>query len=176
MIIKSVTQVGNPLIRSKSKAVKNITSKEVKKIVKDLTDSMRYHGLVGMAAPQIGAGVRIFVVEVRSTKSRNAKLTEPLRVFINPKITSYAKKLVAGYEGCGSVAASGLFGLVNRQEAVTVKALDENGLPFILRATGLMARIIQHEMDHLDGIIFLDRMEDTKTFFSRNEYISKFKK
>ncbi len=173
MIIKEVTQVGNPIIRARSKRVANFKDREVLKIVKDLTDSMRYHGLVGMAAPQIGTNLRIFVSEIASTKHRKPKELDKLRVFINPQITSFSKQKIDGYEGCGSVANSGLFGSVKRPDKVTVKAFDANGNLFELKAKGLLARIIQHEVDHLDGKVFLDILKDTKSLKSRSEYIKK---
>jgi len=171
MVIKSVTQVGNPIIRKKSKKVISPSSPEIKKIVKDLIDSMRHANLVGMAAPQIGRNSRIFVTEVRTTTLRKTKEQDGLRVFINPKIIRASKKQLAGYEGCGSVATSQIFGKVSRPAQVTVGALNEKGQKFVFTATGLLARIIQHEIDHLNGIIFLDKVSDKKSLMSREEYI-----
>lgn len=145
----------------------------MKKIVTNLTDSMRHHELVGMAAPQIGVNLRIFVTEVRKTKTRIQKETDPLRVFINPKIVKFSKRVVAGYEGCGSVANAGLFGAVKRPAEVVVTAFDQEGKRFKLYGKGLLARIIQHETDHLNGIVFLDRVSDTKSLISREEYIKR---
>ncbi|MES2437393.1 MAG: peptide deformylase [Patescibacteria group bacterium] len=176
MIVKHATQVGNPIIRSKAKSVKNITSKETKKIIKDLVDSMHYHALVGMAAPQIGKSLRVFVTEIRQTKNRKPKDLDPIRVFINPEITYYSKKVALGYEGCGSVASSELFGKVPRSESIVIKAYNEKGEPFEFTAQGLLARVIQHEQDHIEGKVFLDRITDTESFMSRNEYRAKFKK
>lgn len=173
MIIKYVTQVGNKVIREKVKEVSNPGTKTVKKIVKDLVDSMRHHNLVGMAAPQIGKGLRIFVTEIKKTKLRKdvgSENIDPLRIFINPKILSTSKKELKGWEGCGSVAAANLFGMVKRPTSIVVEAVDENGEKFQLKASHLLARVVQHEMDHLDGIVFVDRA-DTKTYMSRNEYL-----
>lgn len=139
----------------------------------DLIDSMRHHELVGMAAPQIGKGVRIFVTEIRKTKLRKGesiKNVDPLRVFVNPRVLSVSKKEAKGWEGCGSVASAGLFGMVRRPTSVTVEALDENGKKFRLKASNLLARVIQHEVDHLNGIVFADKA-DTKTYMSKNEYL-----
>jgi peptide deformylase len=176
MIIKTLTQVGNPVIRKKSTAVKNIKSKKTQKIIKDLTDSMRYGNLVGLAAPQIGINERIFVTEIRTTKLR--KVDErmersPLQVYINPRLTSISKKTLSKYEGCGSVALAKLFGRVPRATSLTVEAQDKNGKPFELKASGILARVILHELDHLNGIIFLDRMIETKSLMSVNEYRKK---
>jgi len=132
---------------------------------------MRYQGLVGMAAPQIGINRRIFVSEIRKTKTRTRSGIDPVRSFINPKIINSSRKQVVGYEGCGSVACSGLFGNVKRAQSLTIEAFDEKGKKFKLYASGLLARIIQHETDHLDGEVFLDRLSDTKSLMSREEYL-----
>ncbi len=171
MVVKISTQVGNPVIRKKSKAVVSFGLKTTKNTIKNLIDSMRHHNLVGMAAPQIGVNLRIFVTEIRKTKLRKTNETDKVRVFINPKIKKYSKRQVSAYEGCGSVASSGLFGKVMRSYEVAVEAYDENGKKFKLQAKGLLARIIQHESDHLDGKIFLDRLTDTKSLMSRGEYL-----
>lgn len=174
MIIKNATQVGNPVIRAVSKPVKNTKSKVIKDLVKNLTDSMRHHGLVGMAAPQVGISLRVFVTEIRRTKLRkdqSKKEADGLRTFINPRITSYSKKQVYGWEGCGSVASSNLFGYVKRSESVNVTALNGNGEKFTLEAKGLLARVIQHEYDHINGKVFVDRLENMKSLMSRDEYL-----
>ena len=171
MSVRPTTQVGNKVIRAKSKKVLTVSA-QVKRIAQDLTDSMRNAGLVGMAGPQIGIGLRIFVTEIRKTKARkHIKKFDPLRVFINPTITKKSKKNVVEYEGCGSVAHGGLFGEVSRSESVSVVAIDEKGEKFTLEASGLLARVIQHEIDHLDGKVFLDRLTNTHSLMSREEYI-----
>ena len=172
MIHKNVTQVGTPVIRARSKTVSNWDTTEVRKIIKNLTDSMRYHELVGMAAPQVGKGVRICVTEIGQTKyrKRNGIALDGLRVFINPKITFVSKTRNSDWEGCGSVASSQLFGKVRRPSSLTVEARNENGDPFTLSARGLLARVIQHEIDHLNGVVFTDKAI-TSTYMSRDEYV-----
>lgn len=172
MTIRLTSEIGSKVIRSRAKEVVNVSSGKVKKILKDLTDTMRHRNLVGMAANQIGVGSRIFVTEVRKTTIRkNISNLDPLRVFINPVVTKTSKKLVEGYEGCGSVASGGLFGIVARPETVSVRAINENGEEFELETSGLLARIIQHEVDHLNGICFIDKVTDTKKLLGRGEYI-----
>jgi peptide deformylase len=173
MVIQEATQVGNSVIRAKSMPVSNFKLKSVQKIITDLIDSMHHHELVGMAAPQIGKSVRIFVTEISETKLRKGmplSETDPLRVFINPKITAISKSKKRDWEGCGSIASAGLFATVERPASLEVEALDEKGNSFHLKAKGLIARVIQHEMDHLNGVIFTDKA-DTKTYMSRKEYI-----
>ena len=117
MPIKPTIQLGNTVIRQRAKTVKDISLPKVQKTIKNLIDSMRHDNLVGMAAPQIGKGWRVFVTEIRQTTYRkNIAKGDPLRVFINPKITRSSKKLQSGYEGCGSVAQAGLFGVVKRSQ------------------------------------------------------------
>lgn len=171
MIIKSVSQIGNPIIRRKSKKVALTTSPKIKKIIKNLIDSMRHANLIGMAAPQIGYNFRVFVTEIRTTTLRKTNEPDKLRIFINPRIIHASKKQVLGYEGCGSVASAGIFGKVPRSLQVTVEAFDENNKKFVFTAKGLLARVIQHEIDHLKGVIFLDKVSDKKSLMSREEYI-----
>ena len=98
MIIKEIIQIGNPLLSKKSKFVTNINAKDTQRVVENLIDSMRYHGLVGMAASQIGEKLKIFVTEVQKTKYRNFK-KDRLRVYINPEIVWSSKKHIVIYEG-----------------------------------------------------------------------------
>ena len=176
MIIKSITQVGNPIIRRKSKEIDFVTSPKVKKIIRDLIDTMRGADLVGISAPQIGYNSRVLVTEVRKTPYRKVNELDKIRIFINPRITFMSKKKVSGYEGCGSVASSGIFAKVPRSYQIIVNAVDEKNEKFVLKAKGLLARIIQHEFDHLEGIVFLDRVVDKKSLMSREEYFKMIKK
>ncbi len=178
MIIKEIIQLGNPAIRRKSRKLTNgeINSNKTKTIIKNLVDSMRHYNLIGISAPQINNNIRVLVTEIRKTKNRNTKELDNLKVFINPQIIFYSKEKVKGYEGCGSVANANLFGLVNRPKSIIVKAQDINGKWFELKASGLLGRVIQHEYDHLDGILFIDKVPDTKSYMSGSEYRKKFKK
>jgi len=131
-----------------------------------------------MAAPQIGQNVRMFVSEVRKTKLRkkqSVKNIDELRVYINPEVVWSSKDKVSGWEGCGSVAFANLFGKVKRSKKVVVRALDGDGNEFTIKADNLLARVIQHEVDHLNGVIFTDTA-DLKTFMSQDEYLKKFEK
>jgi len=176
MIIKNTSQIGDPIIRTKAKKVRDPKSTHVKRTIKNLIDSMRHHGLVGMAAPQIGQNHRVFVTELRETKVRKGKEhLDPLRVFINPHIISTSKKTSHGWEGCGSVAHAYLFGKVRRPVSVVIEALDEEGVKFKVEAKGLLARVIQHEVDHLNGIFFSDTA-DPKSYVSRDEFVKREKK
>ena len=175
MVKRKATQIGNPIIRKKSQRVGKVSSKTVIKVVKDLTDSMRFYGLIGMAASQIGLSLRVFVTEVRKTKTRKPKEVDLLRVYINPRVISFSKDQSIGYEGCGSVAFGQLFGPVKRSKGIVIKAQNGDGKIFTLRTSGLLARVIQHEMDHLNGIVYLDKVTDMRKLMSRDEYIKRMR-
>jgi len=175
MIIKDIIQIGNPLLSRKSKSVAKINAKETQKVITNLVDSVRYHGLIGMAASQIGGKLRIFVTEVRNTKYRNLKKDE-LRIYVNPKIVQLSKKQTVIYEGCGSVAYAKLFAPVKRPEKIIIEARDRNGDKFRLEADGMLARVIQHEYDHLDGIEFTEKITDMRKIMSLGEYKKMIKK
>jgi len=172
MKIKDIVQLGNPKIRkiSKNLVLKDIRSNKTKILIKNLVDSIRAENLIGISAPQINENLRIFVTEIRQTKNRKPKELDQLRVFINPKINYYSKEKCNGYEGCGSVANANLFGLVNRSKNIIIHALNEKGEKFEMKANNLLARVIQHEYDHLDGILFVDKVTNTKSYMSGSEY------
>ena len=170
MSVKETTQAGNRVIHTKAERVKDVFSVETKQVIEDLVDTMRHEDLVGMAAPQIGIGQRIFVTEIRKTEFRNENQDE-CRVFINPELLKTSDSKTESYEGCGSVASAQFFGPVSRPEEIVVKAQNEKGEWFELSASRLLARVIQHEIDHLDGIIFPEKISDMKKVMSKSEYL-----
>lgn len=173
MSLRKVSQIGDPVIRAKAKPISNVLSTRTKIVIRDLVGTMRRQNLVGMAAPQIGVGLRVFVTEVRKTKFRKSiRDIDPLRVFINPRIIHRSKSKTTMLEGCGSVAAAELFGPVERSQAVTIIAHNEQNIRFKLEAKGFLARVIQHEYDHLDGVVILDRFTDPRRVLDRQTYIN----
>jgi peptide deformylase len=173
MSIKKTVQIGVGVLRKKALAVKDVSAEDVQETIKDLIDSMRHNNLVGMAAPQIGRGYRIFVSEIRKTAYRkNVGKNDSLKVFINPRITWRSKRQTDGYEGCGSVVSAQIFGKVKRPASVVCVALDEKGRSFTIKASGLLARVIQHEIDHLDGIVFIDKVSNTRTLLDDQSYVN----
>ncbi len=147
--------IGDPVLQKRADEVKEPAHREVRKLIEDLTDTMRDAGLVGLAAPQIGVSLRVFVVEIRPDNPRGAK-AHPLQVFINPTL-ELSKKTVLGYEGCGSIP--NLFGEVERSEHLLVTYQDLESVRMKGQYNGLVARIIQHETDHLNGIMFTERAD-----------------
>jgi peptide deformylase len=150
--------------------IQDVKSPETIRIISDLVDTMHDAQLVGIAAPQIGENVRIFVTEPRQTIYRSSDQTDVLRIYINPHILSASEETIDIYEGCGSVGNIDIFGKVTRPATVTVEAMNETGKRFQVTCNGLLARIIQHEMDHLEQKEFLDRMSSEQSLLNREEY------
>ena len=157
-----IVHLGNPVLREKSLPVPEVND-EIRSMISEMFDLMIEAQGVGLAAPQVGKLLRMFVVisddEVR-------------RVFINPQIISTSQNLVPYDEGCLSIPK--VYENIMRPEKITVNALNEKGKPFTLEADGLLARIIQHEYDHLEGIVFIDRgdpdfKKKTEETFERRE-------
>lgn len=104
MAVKDILQIGDPRLKTKNKAIKKFNSLRLKRVVKDLVETMHQNDLIGLAAPQIGENYQILVTEPRETKTRTADQADKLRVYINPKIVYFSKDENVIYEGCGSVA------------------------------------------------------------------------
>ena len=149
MTVRKIVKYGAPSLREKSKEVHKI-SKKVQILVDDLYDTMYAINGVGLAAPQIGENLRVFVIDTGT----DPKTMNPI-TFINPKIIK-KEGAINSYEGCLSFPEA--YTNVRRYKSVKIKALDIKGKPFILEITdgSLLARAIQHEFDHLDGILFID--------------------
>ncbi len=173
MVIKEIIQIGNPILRKKTSTVSKIKSKNVQDVIKNLIDTMRFNSLVGIAAPQIGKSFKIFVTEITETEYRKVDKIDKTRVYINSKITWFSKKQVIIYEGCGSVAHGKIFGPVRRPEKIIIEAFDIKGNSFILKADGLLSRVIQHEYDHLEGVNFMEKVTDMRKIMSVGEYRKK---
>jgi peptide deformylase len=128
---------------------------DLQTLVDDMIDTMRQAPGVGLAAPQVGESSRLMVVEYGDEE--NDEIPPKLYVMANPEITRSSPETVLGTEGCLSVP--GIQGDVERLESITVKGLNRHGRPMTVKAKGWLARIFQHEIDHLDGILFVDRAE-----------------
>lgn len=168
-----IIQIGNPVLRQVAKKVVDIKIDKIETIVSGLTKVMLENDLIGIAAPQIGVSERIFLTQLRTTRARKkVKSNEKneLKVFINPEIVGFSEELVEMWEGCGSVAESNFFVPVIRPKFVSVRAFDKNGREFTITTDGLLARVIQHEFDHLEGILFIDRLCDFARAMSAGEY------
>lgn len=172
MKILPIKEFGNPVLRTHAKQldVKEIRSQKIQQLIKDIRYTLTEKKLgVGLAAPQVGEDVALSVISIRPTRHRPT--VEPFDVvIINPRITQTFGKRLSMWEGCISAGASGLFGKTRRYKKVEAEFLDENGLKQKQIFEGLPAQVIQHETDHLNGILFMDHVYDSKTYMTMKEY------
>jgi peptide deformylase len=155
MALLEIITLPHPTLRRKAHKVTEF-GPELQTVVDDMVETMRQSPGVGLAAPQVNVPLRIIVVEYGSDESdEDEEAPKKLYTVINPEITRASPETVLGTEGCLSVP--GIVGEVERIEALTVKGLSRRGQPITIKAKGWLARIFQHEIDHLDGIIFVDR-------------------
>lgn len=147
MAIRPIVKYGDPVLREIAKPVGQITT-EVKELVADLRATLKDAKGLGLAAPQIGESLRVFIVDLSAVD-----ITAETTVFINPEILETSGS-IEFEEGC--LSFPGIYQRLTRPERVKVKALDENGKEFFLEANGLAARAIQHEYNHLEGVLFID--------------------
>ena len=154
MSVLEIVTLPQAILRHKAHKVSSF-GPEFQALVEDMVETMRQAPGVGLAAPQVGESIRLIVVEYGDEEDEE---TPPkLYIVANPEITRTSTETVLGTEGCLSVP--GIQGEVERFEAVTVKGLNRQGHPMTIKARGWLARIFQHEMDHLDGVLFTDRAE-----------------
>lgn len=132
-------------------ALDRATSEDIKALIEDLKVTMKKENGIGIAAPQVGIHERVIIVDMKGKPT----------AFINPELSDKSFKLVDSEEGCLSVP--GKWGTVKRHRSVQVKALDANGHEVAFKAVGLEAIIFQHEIDHLDGVLFIDRAEELRS-------------
>lgn len=157
MAVRPILTAENPLLRRKSKKVTQF-GQSLRDLVRDLFDTLHAARGLGLAAPQIGVLERVFIVELPAEYDEQGQKIAPAQsyVLVNPEIVK-AQGVEEMEEGCLSVP--GYRGLVKRATNVTIKGQDLHGKPVRYRAEGLLAQAFQHELDHLDGILYLDRLE-----------------
>ena len=155
MAILNIVTFPEPSLRLKAKQVTKFDT-ELQTLVDNMFETLRAAPGVGLAAPQIGESLRLVVVEYTEDEDENAKPKK--YVLVNPEIIKRSEEMVTDVEGCLSLP--GLTGRVERHQAVTVKAKNRFGKPLKIEAEGWLARIFQHEIDHLDGVLYIDRAEE----------------
>ncbi len=153
-MVHKIVLMGDPVLRKEATEVEEITD-EVRKLVQDMFETMYHAEGVGLAAPQIGISKRIFVIDVRDEDQAGGRYA-----LINPEIVGFSKDVEKSSEGCLSIP--GLEEIVERPSAVQMKALDVDGNPIEIEGDELLGRALQHEFDHLNGILFLDRITPLK--------------
>lgn len=150
-ILPIVTGKDTEMLHRKTDRIKKPIDSSIRSLIPVMFDSLRVADGIGLAAPQIGQSIRLAVIDVEGKRT----------VLINPKITSFSHEKILFEEGCLSLP--GEFFLIERSERVTVRYEDEHGVETKKRASGLLAIVIQHEVDHLDGILIADRAKQQKS-------------
>ena len=170
MSILKVARMGHPVLRSRAQAIptSEIKSATVQRLIDDMMDTMvEYHG-IGLAAPQVHEGLRLFVAVLEpGDGSDNDEPAEPIAI-INPEIIVVGTDVVEDWEGCLSIPD--IRGRVPRAREIKVRAFDRKGERIELHARNFPARVIQHETDHLDGVLFFDRMKSFESLTFLDEY------
>ena len=159
MSILKVARIGHPAVRTPARNLTDpeITSAATQRLIDDMIETMHEYDGVGLAAPQIHINLRLAVIEVPAADERTEDGV-PLTILVNPVVIPLGTETVPGWEGCLSIPD--LRGIVPRFARVRLEARDRKGKPYTLEATEFLARVIQHECDHLDGDVYLDRMTE----------------
>ncbi len=154
MPIRQIATIPDPVLRKKARKVTDF-GPDLQKLIDDMVDTMREAPGVGLAAPQVSESQRVIVVEFGDEEDET--IPAKLYTLVNPEIARGSNELVSGTEGCLSIP--GFVGDVSRMEEITLRGQNRHGQPIRIKAKGWLARIFQHEIDHLDGVIFTDRAE-----------------
>jgi peptide deformylase len=150
-----IVQVGDPVLRAEAAPVTDI--RDLAELIADMRDTMRAAPGVGLAAPQIGRSLQLAVIEDTMEDASRERAPVPFHVIANPTLTFVGDEMVEHYEGC--LSFKGFVMKVKRARRIRVEALDETGASRVIEASGWYARILQHEIDHLRGIVCCDRMD-----------------
>jgi peptide deformylase len=170
--LRPVRKIGDPVLRrpAATYAAESLASADFVRLIDDLVETMHVEGGIGIAAPQIGEPVRVAVIAIDRASARYPNMADfPLTVFVNPRITVLDPTEQGFWEGCLSVP--NLRGYVLRPRGVRVDFLDGRGCAQSLEADGFLATVLQHELDHLDGVLFVDRIRDTTKLATVENYV-----
>ena len=172
MAVREVIRMGHPTLRipAEDYPVDQIGTPAFKELIEDMRETLHDYGGIGLAAPQIDVGYRIAVIEIENTSTRYGELEHtPFAVYVNPRITPVSDEEAGYWEGCLSVP--GMMGFVERPQHIRVDYLNEEGEESSIEAHGFLATVFQHEFDHLDGILYVDRIRDKSLFAFEEEYL-----
>jgi peptide deformylase len=169
MAILKIARMGHPVLLAKARLVEDAKSPEIQALLANMAETLEDAGGVGLAAPQVFVSARLFIYLVPAGRDGGVEI--PLTAVINPEITPMGDKKVLGWEGCLSIP--GLRAAVPRWETIRLTGLDGLGAPVDEVLSGFAARVVQHETDHLDGILYPMRMADFR-YFGFNEELSRY--
>lgn len=166
--ILEISELGHPILRERASEVENVQDAKVQNFIDDLIETCIDSNGVGIAAPQVYKSDRIFIISSRpNARYPNAPELGPVAI-VNPEITYFSEEKVKDWEGCLSIP--GIRGLVPRHKTIKVKYQTRDGEEIENEFSDFIARIFQHELDHLDGIVFLDRIDNNKELVTEKEY------
>jgi len=178
MSILKIARMGHPVLRAKARAIhpSEIRTTKIQQLIDDLFETMREYQGVGLAAPQVHEGLRVFVAGFPPRPGRDDEEDDddedgedvPEMALINPEIEIVSRELVEDWEGCLSIPD--IRGRVPRARQIVVRAFDRSGKKIEVPASGFTARVIQHETDHLDGVLFFDRMKNFQSLTFLDEF------
>lgn len=171
MAILKIARLGNPVLREVARELSaaEIRSDTVKQLVQDMKDTMDDYGGVGLAAPQVHESVRLAILEFDADEERyDVDESQPCLVVFNPRVHVLDATLAGFWEGCLSVP--GMRGHVERPSKIRIDYLDEQATPASIEAEGFLATVCQHEIDHLEGVLYVDKLSDPTSFAFTEEY------
>lgn len=170
MTLLRIAQIGHPVLRRRAEDIdaETLASPAIQTFIDDLVETMRDANGAGLAANQVYRSIRICAIEVADNPRYPYKPNVPLTIVVNPTVEPLSEELFENFEGCLSVPS--LRGVVRRHTEIRVRGLDRDGTPFDREIRGLTAGTFQHEIDHLDGKLFVDRVHDTTTLCTWDEY------
>ncbi len=162
--VREIVHIGHPVLRKKALPVESVESPEIQRLIEDLNATLAEAEGVGIAAPQTGVSLRLFIITSRPDPEGPDMPEMESTAIINPRIITHSSVIVKDWEGCLSVP--GIRGLVPRFESITVEYQLRDGRTEEREFTGFVARVFQHEYDHLEGLVYLDRLESVKDIIS----------
>jgi peptide deformylase len=162
MAVKPVLRMGDPRLLEASRPVEHFDTPELHALIADMDDTMKALNGAGLAAPQIGVGLQVVIFGVGHNPRYPDAEEVPYTVLVNPQLTALSREIEEGWEGCLSVP--GMRGLVPRYRDIRYQGRDPQGRPIDVTASGFHARVVQHECDHLAGILYPMRIQDLRNF------------
>ena len=170
MTVLKIAKLGNPVLRqvAKSLDLNDLAESSMQTFIDDMIETMHHEGGVGLAAPQVNRSIQIVVLEYAENERYPDELSIPLTVLVNPVLSDYSQETKEGWESCLSLVD--FRGLVPRSTTVTLNAYDRQGKKIQKTVSDFEAVVLQHELDHLKGFVFLDRMEDLTQLSYQEEF------
>jgi peptide deformylase len=170
MTVLKIAKLGNPVLRQVAKPVdlEDLAESSMQTFIDDMIETMHHEGGVGLAAPQVNRAIQIVVLEYAENERYPDEVSIPLTVLVNPVFSDYSQETKDGWESCLSLVD--FRGLVSRSTTVTLDAYDRQGKKIKKTVSGFEAVVLQHELDHLKGFVFLDRMKDLTQLSYQEEF------